>query len=152
MIGGCVARIVPISGIVTLASASSSSRNASKSSSARSISSISSTAGADPGAPRAEQRPADQIVRAETALLAERRAARVGEADAQQLARVVPFVERLGRVDPVVALQANQRRVEDRRQRLGGLGLADARLPLEQQRLRQAHLRNIDVARPSSTR
>ena len=49
MAGRCVARIVPISGIVTAASASSSSRNASKSSSARSISSIKSTAGRGPG-------------------------------------------------------------------------------------------------------
>ena len=49
MIGRCVAEMVPISGIVTDASASSSSRNASKSSSARSISSISSTAGRGPG-------------------------------------------------------------------------------------------------------
>ena len=73
MIGGCVATIVPISGIVTLASASSSSRNASKSSSARSISSISSTAGRGPGVlERPQQRPADEVVRAEQILLAQR--------------------------------------------------------------------------------
>jgi len=102
MIGGCVARIVPISGIVTLASASNSSRNASKSSSARSISSISSTAGRGPGCSSArKQRAPDQVFRAEQLLLTERRATRVGQTDAQQLARVVPFIERLGRVDPV---------------------------------------------------
>ena len=39
---------------------------------------------------------------------------------------------------PVVALQPDQRRVEHRRKRLRRLGLADARLALEQQRLRQA--------------
>ena len=87
----------------------------------------------------AQERAANQIVRTEQFLLAERRAARVGEADAQQLARVVPLVQRLRRVDPLVALQANQRRIQDDRQRLGGLGLADTRLALEQQGLRQAH-------------
>ena len=44
---------------------------------------------------------------------------RVRQPDAQQLARIVPLVQRLGRVDPVVALQADQRRVEDRGERLG---------------------------------
>ena len=61
----------------------------------------------------------------------------VGEPDAEQLARIVPLVQRLGRVDPVVALQADQRRVEHRGQRLAGLGLADPGLALEQQRLGQ---------------
>ena len=76
MIGGWVAVIVPSSGIVTLASPSSSSRNASKSSSARSISSISSTAGPRAGMlERAQQRAADQVVGAEQVLLAQRRAA-----------------------------------------------------------------------------
>ena len=130
--------IVPISGIVTLASASSSSRNASKSSSARSISSISSTAGRGPGCSSARSSGRrDQVVRAEQVLLAQRLAARVGQPDAEQLAGVVPLVERLGRVDPLVALQADQRRVEHGRERLGRLGLADARLALEQQRLGQ---------------
>ena len=41
-------------------------------------------------------------------------------------------------VDPVVALEADQRRVEHRRERLARLGLADAGLALEQQRLGQA--------------
>ena len=139
MTGGCVARMVPSSGIVTLASASSSSRNASKSSSARSISSISSTAGRGPGCSSARSSgPADQVVRPEQVLLAQLLAARVGEPDAQQLARVVPLVQRLGGVDPLVALQADQRGVEHRGERLGRLGLADAGLALEQQRLGQA--------------
>ena len=88
---------------------------------------------------RAQERPPDQVVGAEQVLLAQRRAARVGEPDAEQLARVVPLVERLGGVDPLVALQAHERRVEHRRERLRGLRLADAGLALEQQRLRQAH-------------
>ena len=57
----------------------------------------------------------------------------------QQLAGIVPLVERLGRVDALVALQPDQRRVEHGGQRLGRLGLADAGLAFEQQRLRQPH-------------
>ena len=86
---------------------------------------------------RAEQRAPDQVVGTEELLFAEGRAAGLGEADAQELARVVPLVERLRRVDPLVALQSDQRRVQHDRQRLGGLGLADTRLALEQQGLRQ---------------
>jgi hypothetical protein len=40
-------------------------------------------------------------------------------------------------VDPLVALQADQARAGRARERLGHLGLADARLALEQQRLLQ---------------
>jgi len=87
---------------------------------------------------RAQERAADQIVRAEQLLFAERRTAGLGEADAQQLARVVPLVQRLRCVDPLVALQTDERRVQHDGQRLGGLGLADTRLAFEQQGLRQA--------------
>ena len=86
---------------------------------------------------RAQQRPPDQVVGAEQVLLAELVAGRLGEPDGQQLARVVPLVERLGGVDALVALEADQRRVEHHRQRARRLGLADARLALEQQRLRE---------------
>ena len=138
MIGGWVARIVPISGIVTAASPSSSSRNASKSSSARSISSISSTAGRGPGCSSARSSGRRIRYSRPNRSCSESSVPRgVGEPDAEQLARIVPLVQRLGRVDPLVALQADQRRVEHRRQRLAGLGLADAGLALEQQRLRQ---------------
>ena len=85
----------------------------------------------------AQQRPADQVVAPEQILLAQLRALRLGEADAEQLARIVPLVQRLGGVDPVVALQADQRGVEHGGQRLARLGLADAGLALEQQRLGQ---------------
>ena len=88
-----------------------------------------------------EQWPADQVLRAEQVLLARARSPRLGEADREQLARVVPLVERLGSVDPLVALQADQRGVEHLRQRLRGLGLADAGLALEQQRLGKAERR-----------
>ena len=136
--GGCVARTVPSSGIVTAASASISSRNASKSSSARSISSIRQHRRSRPRMlERPKQRPADQVVGAEQVLLAQLAPARLRQADAEQLARIVPLVQRLGGVDPLVALQADQRRVEHRRKRLAGLGLADAGLAFEQQRLRQ---------------
>ena len=57
--------------------------------------------------------------------------------DAEQLTRVVPLVERLGGVDPLEALEPDERRAQHARQRLRGLRLADAGLPLEQQRLRK---------------
>ena len=76
---------------------------------------------------------------------------------------IVPLVERLGGVDALVALQAHERRVEHRGERLGRLGLADARLALEQQRLRQAHAEEerrgealvdevVDVGEPAGER
>ena len=86
---------------------------------------------------RAQQRPPDQVVGPEQVVLAQRLAAGVGHPDAQQLAGIVPFVQRLGRVDALVTLQPDEGRVEHGGQRLGGRGLADPRLTLEQQRLRQ---------------
>ena len=83
----------------------------------------------------AQERAADQVVAAEQLLLAGRSPLGVGEADAQQLARVVPLVQRLRCVDSVVALEANERCLEHERQRLRRLGLADTGLALEQQRL-----------------
>ena len=55
--------------------------------------------------------------------------------DRQHLARIVPFVERGGGVDALVALQADQPAREHRGDRLGRFGLADARRAFEQQRL-----------------
>ena len=57
--------------------------------------------------------------------------------DAQQLLAVVPLVERLGLVEPLVALQAHERAVEVLRERLGQLGLAHPGRPLDQDRLAQ---------------
>ena len=55
--------------------------------------------------------------------------------DAQQLLLVVPLVERLGLVEALVALQADQAGAGDRGDRLGQLGLADTGRPLDQHRL-----------------
>src|SRR5262249_11885553 len=57
--------------------------------------------------------------------------------DAQQLLLVVPLVERLGFVEPLVALQPDQARARDPRDRLGKLGLPDAGRPFDQNRLLQ---------------
>ena len=65
-------------------------------------------------------------------------AGRLDRLQIEHLPRVIPFVDRRVGVEPFVALQANQRRIENRREHLGDLGLADARLAFEQQRL--AHL------------
>jgi hypothetical protein len=60
---------------------------------------------------------------------------RLGQPDGQQLTRVVPLVQRLGGGDALVALQPDQRGIDRRGQGLGGLGLADPGLTLEQDRL-----------------
>ena len=52
----------------------------------------------------------------------------------EELARVVPLVERLRGVDALVALEPDQVGVEDARERLADLRLADAGLALEEQR------------------
>jgi hypothetical protein len=87
---------------------------------------------------RLEQRAPDQIVLSKEALLGERRIGRLRDADPEELSRIVPLVERLRRVDALVALEPDQPRVEHLGERLRRLGLADARLSFEEQRLRQA--------------
>ena len=52
--------------------------------------------------------------------------------DAQELLAVVPLVQRLGLVEPLVALQAHQRAAEVAGERLRQLGLADAGGPLDE--------------------
>ena len=54
---------------------------------------------------------------------------------AQQLLLVVPLVERRVDVEPLVALETDQLRVEERREDLGDLGLADPRVALDEERL-----------------
>src|SRR5690606_37956162 len=66
-------------------------------------------------------------------------ALRLGQPDRQQLPRVVPLVQRLGRGEPLVALQPDQRRVQRGGQCLGRLGLPDAGLALQQDRLAQPY-------------
>jgi hypothetical protein len=58
---------------------------------------------------------------------------------AQELARVVPLVERGLDVDPLVALQADQLRAEDAGEDLGDLGLAHSRVALDEERLAHLH-------------
>ena len=56
----------------------------------------------------------------------------------EQLLGVLPLVERLGLVEPFVALQADQLGGERGGERLGQLGLADAGRPLDEDRLLHA--------------
>ena len=130
-VGRRVATIVPSSGIVTWKSDSSSSRNASNSSSARSISSIRSTTGsstsiASSSGRRIRKRRSNSSDSSTVALLR--------GPDVEQLPRVVPLVDGLAEIEPLVALEPDQARIERRGERLGGLGLPDARFALEQQR------------------
>jgi hypothetical protein len=81
---------------------------------------------------RLEQRPPQQELVAEQ--LARRRPG-LGRADRQQLALVVPVVDRVVQVDALVALQPDQARTGGGRERPRDLGLADAGLALEQERL-----------------
>ena len=84
---------------------------------------------------RLEERTPDQVLRPEELLLGD--GALLGRPDVQELARVVPLVDRVGDVEPLVALEPDQPRAERRGERLRGLRLADARLALEQHRLLQ---------------
>ena len=91
------------------------------------------------GGDRVHERAREQELLAEDVVvdLVPRDAGRVGlpGLDAQQLLAVVPLVQRLGLVEPLVALQAHEAAVEHLRQRLGELGLADARGALDEDRL-----------------
>src|SRR5215831_13973105 len=78
-----------------------------------------------------EQRPGQQILLAEQVSIAQRLAARLGQPDRQQLARVVPLIQRFGGGQALVALQPQHRRVQRLGQCLGRLGLADPRFTLE---------------------
>ncbi len=76
------------------------------------------------------------MVRPEQVVLDDRGSRRLRQSDAE-LPRIVPLVQGLGRVDALVELEPEQRRVEHLGQRLARLGLADAGLALEQDRLGQ---------------
>src|SRR6185436_16422794 len=56
------------------------------------------------------------------------------EADLDHLPRIVPLVHGVGGVESLVTLQAHERAAEPGRERLRHLGLAHARLALEEQR------------------
>ena len=83
-----------------------------------------------------QQRPLDQELRAVElgglAVGVERPL--LQRARVEELARVVPLVERLAGVDPLVALEADEPRRQRPRERPRDLGLADPRLALEEQR------------------
>ena len=64
---------------------------------------------------------------------------RLGGAQVEQLAGVVPLVHGLADVDALVALQADELAARPAGQHLGDLGLADTRLALEQERPAQPH-------------
>src|SRR2546425_5620008 len=55
----------------------------------------------------------------------------------QQLPRIVPLVDRVREVDALVALEADQARAQHLGHDFGRLGLADARLTLDEERLLQ---------------
>ena len=93
------------------------------------------------GLERLQQRPLDQKALGENVALepsAVVLAFGLGGADRDHLRGVVPLVDGGGDVEAFVALQADQAAAERRRQHLGDLGLADARLAFEEQR--PAHL------------
>ena len=80
---------------------------------------------------RLEQRAAQQEAPREQLALVD---AALGGAQREELARVVPVVERLVDVDALVALQADEARAGRAGERLGDLRLAHARLALDEQR------------------
>ena len=86
---------------------------------------------------RVEQRALEQELAAEEPALGRvgPLAARLGGANREQLALIVPVVERLVQVDPLVTLEADQPGARRTRQRLGHLGLANPGLPLDEQGL-----------------
>ena len=96
---------------------------------------------------RLQQRPLDQkpVGKNRALDLAAVLLGRLGEADLDHLAGIVPFVDRRGDVEPFVALQPNQPALQSGRQHLGDLGLADPGLAFEKQRpaqmQRQMHRR-----------
>ena len=61
---------------------------------------------------RPQQRPADEVVGGEQVVGGDGAVGGLGGADRQQLAGVVPLVQRLGRGDALVALQPHERGVE----------------------------------------
>ena len=88
------------------------------------------------GLERLEQRAPDQEALVEDASRqtgAFRAARRLGEADLQHLPLVVPFVDRRGHIQPLVALQPHQPAAERLAQHLRDLRLADAGLAFQEQ-------------------
>ena len=88
-------------------------------------------------AQRPQQRPANEIGLAEQLLagaIAIDGVAGLEQPHLEQLAGVVPLVDRVVDVEPLVALEADQLGAQRRRQHPGHRGLADAGFALEEQR------------------
>src|SRR5262249_54822740 len=81
-----------------------------------------------------EQRPFQQVLFGKNVLLDAVGVLALAHLDGEQLALIVPFVQRGVLVEALVALQPDQFGAVYRRQRLADLGLADAGLALQQQR------------------
>jgi hypothetical protein len=58
-------------------------------------------------------------------------AGRFDRAQIEHLTRVIPLIDRRGRVETLIALEANQRRLEHIGEDLGDFGLADAGFALQ---------------------
>ena len=88
---------------------------------------------------RGEQRALEQIVFREDLRLdrVDAGAGAFARLDGEQLALIVPFIERRIGVEALVALHADELAAVHVGERLGDLGLADARLALDQQRALQ---------------
>src|SRR5207247_2920100 len=87
---------------------------------------------------RVEQRTAQEKLGAEDLALGRAPIlALAHQPDVQQLARVVPLVDGVREVDPLVALEADEPRAQHLGHHLGRFGLAHARLALDEQRLLQ---------------
>ena len=83
---------------------------------------------------RAQQRALHQETLRVQLVLVDALVTRLDRAQVEELARVVPLVDGLRRVDALVALQPDQLAAGPPREHLGDLGLADAGLAFEQQR------------------
>ena len=90
-------------------------------------------------ADRAQQRAAHEEALGVQLVLDDLTAAGLDRPQVQQLARVVPLVDRLRGVDALVALEPHELAAGPARQHLRHLGLAHARFALEQQRAVQPH-------------
>ena len=88
-------------------------------------------------AQRGEQRPRDQELLAEHVGVFEGLPTCLGQPNPEELAGVVPLVERLGEIDALVALQPNEGGMQDVSQGFRRLRLADTRLPLDEHGLSQ---------------
>src|SRR5690348_975270 len=73
------------------------------------------------------------------------------ELDAEELLGVVPLVERGGGVEPLVALEPDERRVERTREHLGDVRLPDTGMPFHDERLLERH-RQIHGGRDATVR